>query len=378
MADIYLNGKKEAVKDGMNISRLLEVKKIRPEVVTVELNDKILEKDKYRLTVLNPGDRLEFVYYMGGGSPFSDKVAENVLELIGKTPMVRLNRIPGADMARILAKLESYNPGGSVKDRICLSMIDDAEKKGLIKKGSTLIEPTSGNTGIGLAMVAAVKGYKCILTMPETMSLERIFILRSFGAEVVLTPGIEGMQGAIKKAEELLKKTPNSFMPQQFKNKANPEIHRQTTDKEILSAIDGKIDAFVAGVGTGGTITGVGEVLKEKNPAVKIIAVEPKSSAVLSGKPAGPHKIQGIGAGFVPEILNRDIIDEIIQVEDNDAFRMSKRLAKEEGLFVGISAGAAMWAALKIAKSLGKDKTVVVVFPDTGERYFSMEQYFEA
>ena len=378
MADIYLNGKKEAVKDGLNISRLLEVKKIRPEVVTVELNDKILEKDKYHLTVLNPGDRLEFVYYMGGGSPFSDKVAENVLELIGRTPLVRLNKIPGADMARILAKLESYNPGGSVKDRICLSMIDDAEKKGLIKKGSTLIEPTSGNTGIGLAMVAAVKGYKCILTMPETMSLERIFILRSFGAEVVLTPGIEGMQGAIKKAEELLKKTPNSFMPQQFKNKANPEIHRQTTVKEILSAIDGKIDAFVAGVGTGGTITGVGEVLKEKNPAVKIIAVEPKSSAVLSGKPAGPHKIQGIGAGFVPEILNRDIIDEIIQVEDNDAFRMSKRLAKEEGLFVGISAGAAMWAALKIAKSLGKDKTVVVVFPDTGERYFSMEQYFEA
>ena len=378
MADIYLNGKKEAVKDGMNISRLLEVKKIRPEVVTVELNDKILEKDKYHLTMLNQGDRLEFVYYMGGGSPFSDKVAENVLELIGRTPLVRLNKIPGADMARILAKLESYNPGGSVKDRICLSMIDDAEKKGLIKKGSTLIEPTSGNTGIGLAMVAAVKGYKCILTMPETMSLERIFILRSFGAEVVLTPGIEGMQGAIKKAEELLKKTPNSFMPQQFKNKANPEIHRQTTVKEILSAIDGKIDAFVAGVGTGGTITGVGEVLKEKNPAVKIIAVEPKSSAVLSGKPAGPHKIQGIGAGFVPEILNRDIIDEIIQVEDNDAFRMSKRLAKEEGLFVGISAGAAMWAALKIAKSLGKDKTVVVVFPDTGERYFSMEQYFEA
>ena len=378
MADIYLNGKKEAVKDGLNISRLLEVKKIRPEVVTVELNDKILEKDKYHLTMLNQGDRLEFVYYMGGGSPFSDKVAENVLELIGRTPLVRLNKIPGADMARILAKLESYNPGGSVKDRICLSMIDDAEKKGLIKKGSTLIEPTSGNTGIGLAMVAAVKGYKCILTMPETMSLERIFILRSFGAEVVLTPGIEGMQGAIKKAEELLKKTPNSFMPQQFKNKANPEIHRQTTVKEILSAIDGKIDAFVAGVGTGGTITGVGEVLKTKNPAVKIIAVEPKSSAVLSGKPAGPHKIQGIGAGFVPEILNRDIIDEIIQVEDNDAFRMSKRLAKEEGLFVGISAGAAMWAALKIAKSLGKDKTVVVVFPDTGERYFSMEQYFEA
>lgn len=378
MADIYLNGKKEAVKDGMDISSLLEVKKIRPEVVTVELNDKIIEKDRYKLTVLNPGDRLEFVYYMGGGSPFSDKVAENVLELIGRTPLVRLNKIPGADMAHILAKLESYNPGGSVKDRICLSMIEDAEKKGLIKKGSTIIEPTSGNTGIGLAMVAAVKGYKCILTMPETMSLERIFILRSFGAEVILTPGIEGMVGSIKKAEELLKKTPNSFMPQQFKNKANPEIHRQTTVKEILSAIEGKIDAFVSGVGTGGTITGVGEVLKAKNPAVKIIAVEPKSSAVLSGKAAGPHKIQGIGAGFVPEILNREIIDDIIQVEDNDAFRTAKRLAKEEGLFMGISAGAAMWAALKVAKDLGRDKTVVVVFPDTGERYFSMEQYFEA
>lgn len=378
MADIYLNGKKELVKDGLNISGLLEIKKIRPEVVTVELNDKIIEKDRYKLTVLNPGDRLEFVYYMGGGSPFSDKVAENVLELIGRTPLVRLNKIPGADMAHILAKLESYNPGGSVKDRICLSMIEDAEKKGLIKKGSTIIEPTSGNTGIGLAMVAAVKGYKCILTMPETMSLERIFILRSFGAEVILTPGIEGMVGSIKKAEELLKKTPNSFMPQQFKNKANPEIHRQTTVKEILSAIEGKIDAFVSGVGTGGTITGVGEVLKAKNPAVKIIAVEPKSSAVLSGKAAGPHKIQGIGAGFVPEILNREIIDDIIQVEDNDAFRTAKRLAKEEGLFMGISAGAAMWAALKVAKDLGRDKTVVVVFPDTGERYFSMEQYFEA
>ncbi len=248
----------------------------------------------------------------------------------------------------------------------------------MLKSGSTIIEPTSGNTGIGLAMVAAVKGYKCILTMPETMSLERIYILKSYGAEVVLTPGQEGMLGSIKKAEQLLKKTPNSFMPQQFKNKANPEIHRKTTAQEILKVTDGKIDAFVAGVGTGGTITGVGEILKKKNPEIKIVAVEPKTSAVLSGKEPGPHKIQGIGAGFIPDVLNRDIIDEIITVYDNDAFKASRRLAKEEGLFVGISAGAAVWAALKVAKDLGKGKRLVVILPDTGERYFSMERYFEA
>jgi cysteine synthase A len=292
--------------------------------------------------------------------------------------MVKLNKMVGPNMAKILAKLESFNPGGSVKDRICLSMIEDAERRGLLKPGSTVIEPTSGNTGIGLAMVCAVKGYKCILTMPETMSLERIYILKSFGAKVILTPGIEGMTGSIKKAEELLKKTPNSFMPQQFKNEANPEIHRKTTAKEILTATGGKIDAFVAGVGTGGTITGVGEVLKRENPQVKIVAVEPKTSAVLSGKEPGPHKIQGIGAGFVPDILNRSILDQIIIVDDNDAFKTSKRLAKEEGLFVGISAGAATWAALQVAKDLGEGKTVVVILPDTGERYFSMEQYFEA
>ena len=315
---------------------------------------------------------------MGGGSPFSDRVAENVLELIGQTPMVRFNKIAGGGSAEILAKLESFNPGGSVKDRICLSMIEDAEDKGLLKPGATIIEPTSGNTGIGLAMVSAIKGYKCILTMPETMSLERIYILKSYGAEVVLTPGVDGMLGSIKKAEELLKKIPNSFMPQQFKNEANPEVHRKTTAQEILKVTDGQIDAFVAGVGTGGTITGVGEVLKKKNPRIKIIAVEPKSSAVLSGKEPGSHKIQGIGAGFVPDILNREIIDEIVTVDDNEAFSTSRRLAKEEGLFVGISAGAAVWAALKIAKELGKGKTVVVILPDTGERYFSMQQYFEA
>jgi len=374
---IYLNGKKENIEENMNVSKLLEAKKIRPEIVTVELNDKILERDKYQATLLSPEDRLEFVYYMGGGE-MRAKLAKNVLELICNTPMVKFNRIIQSDMAEILAKLESFNPGGSLKDRICLSMIEDAEKKGLLKPGSTIIEPTSGNTGIGLSMVAAVKGYKCILTMPETMSLERIYLLKSYGAEVILTPGIDGMMGSIKKAEELSKKTPNSFMPQQFKNKANPEIHRKTTAKEILEATGGKIDAFVSGVGTGGTITGVGEVLKKQNPNVKIIAVEPKASAVLSGKKSGPHKIQGIGAGFVPEVLNRKVIDEIILIDDNDAFKTSRELAKKEGLLVGISAGAAASAALKVAKDLGRGKTVVVILPDTGERYFSMEQYFEA
>lgn len=305
------------------------------------------------------------------------KIYENILELIGQTPMVRLNKIVEPGMAKILAKLENFNPGGSVKDRICLSMIEDAEKKGLIKKGTTIIEPTSGNTGIGLAMVAAVKGYRCILTMPETMSLERISILKSYGAEVILTPGLEGMKGAIKKAEQLLKETPNSFMPQQFKNPANPEIHKKTTAKEILQATGENVDAFVAGVGTGGTITGVGEVLKKRSSNIKIVAVEPKNSAVLSGKQPGPHKIQGIGAGFVPDILNRQVIDEIIQVDDDDAFKTSRRLAKEEGLFVGISSGAAVWAALQVARGLGRGKTVVVVLPDGGERYFSMEQYFK-
>jgi len=376
---IYVNGKKEEIADGMNISNLLEAKKIRPEVVTVELNEKIIERNKFSETKLEPNNKVEFVYYMGGGSPFSDRLAKDVTELIGQTPMVKLNRIVGPDMAIVLAKLENFNPGGSVKDRICLSMIEDAEKKGLIKKGGTIIEPTSGNTGIGLAIMAAVKGYKCILTMPETMSLERIYILKSYGAEVVLTQGVDGMTGAIKKAEQLSKKTPNSFMPQQFKNAANPEMHRRTTAKEILHVIEAaKIDAFVAGVGTGGTITGVGEILKKSNANIKIIAVEPSASAVLSGKQAGPHKIQGIGAGFIPDILNVKIIDRIIQVADNDAFNMSRRIAKEEGLFVGISAGAAAWASLKVAKELGNGKTVITIFPDTGERYFSMEQYFHA
>ena len=309
--------------------------------------------------------------------PFSHRLAKDVLELIGQTPTVKLNKIVTPEMADILAKLENFNPGGSIKDRICLSMIEDAQKKGLLKEGSTIIEPTSGNTGIGLAMLAAVKGYRCVLVMPETVSLERIYILKSYGAEVILTSGQKGMPGAIKKAEELLKKTPGSFMPQQFNNPLNPEIHRQTTAKEILAVTQGKIDAFVAGVGTGGTITGVGEVLKKHNPRIKVVAVEPKDSAVLSGKPAGIHKIQGIGAGFVPAVLKPEIIDEIIQVDDEDAFRTAQRLAKEEGLFVGISSGAATWAALKVAGDLGKAKTVVVIFPDTGERYFSVHENFK-
>jgi len=304
----------------------------------------------------------------------SEKIANSIIELIGNTPMVKLGRIVGPGSAEILAKVEYFNPGGSIKDRICLSMIEDAENKGLLKKNSTIIEATSGNTGIGLAMIAAAKGYRCVLTMPETMSVERIQILKSYGAEVILTPGAEGMSGAVKRAEELSVKTPGSFMPQQFKNPANPEVHRRTTAKEIIEATGGRIDAFVAGVGTGGTITGVGEALKENDPRVKIFAVEPAKSAVLSGGKPGPHRIQGIGAGFVPAVLNREILDAIIQVADEDAFYTARRLAKEEGLFVGISSGAAVWATLKVADELGKGKRVVTVLPDTGERYLSMTE----
>ena len=375
MIQITLNGKKEELPSETPVMDLLMQKNIRPEVVTVEHNERILSREEFSKTFIKSGDRLELVFFMGGGS--HPKVADNILELIGRTPIVRLNRLPEKDSALIYAKLEQFNPGGSVKDRICLSMINEAEKQGILKPGSTIVEPTSGNTGIGLAMVGVVKGYHIILTMPETMSLERIYILKSLGAEVVLTPGVEGMSGAIKKAEEILKNTKNSFMPQQFKNPANPKIHRETTAQEILEAVGDKIDAFVAGVGTGGTISGVGEVLKEKNPKIKVVAIEPETSAVLSGGRPGPHKIQGIGAGFIPETLNRKVIDEVVKVSDNDAYRASQRLAKEEGLFVGISSGAAAFAAVKVAKSLGKAKTVVTVFPDTGERYFSMQQYFE-
>jgi cysteine synthase A len=301
----------------------------------------------------------------------------NVLGLIGGTPLVQLNRIVPSGHATVLAKIEGYNPGGSVKDRICLAMIEDAEARGVLKPGATIIEPTSGNTGIGLAMIGAVKGYRVILTMPETMSGERLYILRSYGAEVILTPAEEGMIGAVRKAEQMRATIPDAFMPMQFRNPANPQMHRRTTAVEIISATEGKLDAFVAGIGTGGTITGVGEVLKQRLPSVRIVGIEPAGSPVLSGGREGPHLIQGIGAGFVPEVLNRAIIDEVMQVTDEEAYAMARRLAREEGLFVGLSAGAAAMAALRVASSLGAGKTVVVIFPDQGERYGSAEVLFQ-
>ncbi|PYM86977.1 MAG: cysteine synthase A [Candidatus Rokuibacteriota bacterium] len=300
------------------------------------------------------------------------KIAGSVLDLVGNTPIVRLRRVVKPGGAAVVAKVESVNPGGSVKDRIAVAMVEDAERRGVLRPGATIVEPTSGNTGIGLAMVAAVKGYRLILTMPDDMSVERQRLLSRFGAEIQLTPAIEGMTGAVYAATELCREHPDYFMPQQFQNPANPDIHRRTTALEILDGTEGRLDVFVAGVGTGGTLTGVGEVLKEKVPGIRVVAVEPARSPVLAGGKARPHGIQGIGASFVPGVLNRAVIDEIVHVRDEDATGMSKRLAREEGLLVGISAGANVFAAVALAASLPPERLVLTVLPDTGERYLSL------
>lgn len=300
------------------------------------------------------------------------RIYENITQTVGNTPLVKINRLAGDSMATVLVKLESFNPVSCVKERIGVSMIEAAEKEGLLKEGGVIIEPTSGNTGIGLAFTAAVRGYRLILTMPETMSVERRQLLKIFGAELVLTEGAKGMRGAIEKAEELHKSISGSIIPQQFKNPANPDIHRRTTAEEIWADTDGAVDVFVAGVGTGGTLTGVGEVLKERKPGVKIVAVEPADSPVLSGGKPGPHKIQGIGAGFVPDVLNTKIIDEIMPVTQVDAGKTARDLAKKEGILAGISSGAALWAALAIAqRPESAGKIIVAILPDTGERYLS-------
>lgn len=310
------------------------------------------------------------------------KVVNSITDLIGDTPLVRLNRIVPEDSAEIYVKLEYQNPGSSVKDRIAISMVEAAEADGRLKPGGTIIEATSGNTGIGLAMVAAAKGYKSLIVMPETMSLERRNLLRAYGAELVLTPGAEGMNGAVRKAEELLNENPDYFMAEQFKNEANVKIHRETTGPEIVEAIQsigGTLDAFIAGIGTGGTISGAGEVLKASFPEVKVYAVEPAASPILAGGKPGPHKIQGIGANFVPDILNQNVYDQILHVENDEAFETARNVAKEEGILSGISSGAAIFAALKVAKELGKGKRIVVIVPSNGERYLSTPLYnFEA
>jgi len=375
---ITINGKPEEVEAGSTVASLLAKREVEPRMVSVELNDRILDREGFGDAKLSEGDKLELLFFMGGGAgdAMGAELFDNVGRMVGGTPLVRLNRIVGPDHAEILAKVEYFNPGGSVKDRICEGMLNAAEQSGALKPGGTIIEPTSGNTGIGLAMLAAVRGYRLILVMPESMSMERASLLSAYGSQLVLTPAWEGMRGAIREAQTLQEQNPDYFMPNQFENQANPEAHRRSTGPEILKATEGRVDAFVASVGTGGTITGVGEVLKAHNPETQVIAVEPETSAVLSGEEAGPHKIQGIGAGFVPPVLNRDVIDRIIKANDDEAYRTAKQLARMEGLLVGISSGANVLAALQVAKELGPGKRVVTVLPDTGERYFSIEKYF--
>lgn len=302
------------------------------------------------------------------------RVVDNITDLIGKTPLIRLQRITKPGMANVYVKVEFFNPGGSVKDRIAWGMIKDAEERGVLRPGGTIVEPTSGNTGIGLAMIAAARGYRLIVVMPDSLSVERRMLMSAYGAEFVLTPGAEGMNGAIAEAKRLLKENPDYFMPQQFENPSNPEAHRRTTALELLDQLQ-EIDAFVAGIGTGGTITGIGEVLKARLPKIQIIGAEPASSPVLSGGKPGPHKIQGIGAGFIPEVLNKNVLDKVIQVSNEDALEMARRMAREEGILVGISSGAAVSAALQTAAALGEGKNLVVLAPDTGERYLSTELF---
>jgi cysteine synthase len=303
------------------------------------------------------------------------RIYDNIAQVIGQTPIVRLNRMPRDGWAEMLVKLESFNPGGSVKDRIGLSMIEAAEREGRLKPGGTIVEPTSGNTGIGLAMVGAAKGYKVILTMPEEYSVERVTLLRAYGAQVVLTPRAEAMQGAIDKAEELVRQHPDYFMPQQFRNPANPEVHRKTTAKEILDVLGEKLDALVVGLGTGGTATGTGEILKQKIKSLKVFAIEPAESPVFSGGKAGPHKIQGIGAGFIPEVFNRKVVDRFIPVSYDDARNAARRLAEQEGILCGISSGAILHASCTVAQELGRGKRLLAILPDTGERYLSTELF---
>ena len=305
------------------------------------------------------------------------KLAQNLTELIGNTPMVRLNGLPSEDAATIFAKLESYNPGGSIKDRISYAMVVDAEERGILRPGDTIVEPTAGNTGIGLSIVGVARGYRVVLTMPENVSSEKYALLSAFGADIVLTPEHGGMASAIWEAEEIRRRNSRHYMPNQFTNLANPEIHRQTTAVEILDSLGDSIDAFVAGVGTGGTLTGVGEILKERNPSTKVVAVEPLVSSVLSGGKPGPTRIDGLGAGMIPEVLNVDIIDDVIAVSEDIAYQTMKDISTHEGLLVGMSSGANVYAALQIAKEFGRGKTIVTILPDTGERYFSLSRYFE-